>query len=219
MRLLVALPLLLSLFVSPLINRAEAATIAIFGQSTGTNLLTGDETAGITTLDANGVPVIITTLNETGVAINALFSLDAVSTGAVVNVFGSVYTQAYSGSFSILSAGGFNYLSGTFDGISLGADGGTTLLLGATQPPLTLVFTSDVVGMPLGDPTAMALAFTNILPGITIVNNSFGDFTSNVSGTFSAAPVIPEPATLLLLGTGLIGVSRRFLKSKKVSKQ
>lgn len=200
--------LLFSLLVS---STAYASTILVFGQTTGANLVTGTEVGGITTIDANGLPVTITTLNEAASNLAALFSLDAVSTAPATNVSGDLWTQSYSGDFSILSAGGFNYLSGEFDGVQLGIESGNTYIFGSAQPPLSLVFTSDVVGMPLGDPTAMALALTNVFPNVFISNGSFGSFNSNVSGTFSAqaVPEIPEPATLILMGSGLIYLMKR----------
>ena len=190
------------------VQSVQAATILVFGQSTGLNLFTGNETAGTTVLDANSIPVTITTLNEVGVSLPALFSLDATSTGAAVNVFGNAWVQPYSGTFSVLSGGGFNFLSGVFSGIQLGIVGGQSLTFGSAQPPLSLTFTSDVVGMPLDDPTAFSLSLTNVNPSVQIVNNSFADFDSNVSGTASA--VVPEPTSLILLGTGLLLGVRRF---------
>ena len=217
MKRIVALAFLLFTLVAV---KTEAAIIVVFGQSSGSNLFTGNETLGTTVLDANSIPVTITTLDETGVVLPALFSLDATSVGAAVNQGGGVFTQPYSGTFSILGAGNFNYLSGSFTGVQLGVSGGTTLIFGATQPPLFLDFTSSVVGMPLDDPTAMALALTNVFPNISIVNNSFGDFTSSVAGNFSATELaaVPEPASMFLLGSGLFAVAvkgrKRFLNKK-----
>jgi hypothetical protein len=173
---------------------AQAATILVFGQSGGTNFVTGNETAGVTTITAIA-PSTITTLNQAAFAGGATFTLNATSTGPATNVVGDLWQQPYDGSFS---------------GVTLGLDGGGTLIFGAAQPPGSLLFTSSVPGMPLDFPTAMALSFTNAFPEVSIVGGSFGDFTSNVSGTFSAEVTpVPEPASMLLLGTGLLAVARR----------
>lgn len=218
MKKFVSLSLLVLLSViTPISSFAD--TILVFGQSTGLNLFTGDETAGTTVLNADSIPVIITTLDEAASNINAFFSLDATSTASAINVFGDAWTQAYTGDFQITSGAGgtgFNYLSGDFDGVQLGLDGGGTIVFGSAEPPLSLTFTSDVVGMPLDIPRGMALSLTNVLPEVTIVNNSFGDFTANVSGTFSASETaVPEPLSLSMLGIGLTGFAVRFRRTRK----
>jgi hypothetical protein len=200
--------LFLACFLS-LSAAAQAATIVVFGQSGGTNFVSGNETGGVTSISAVA-PSTLTTLNQSGVGLPATFTLTAMSTGAATNVVGDLWQQPYDGSFTILGPGGFNYLSGVFSGVTLGLEDGHTLIFGAAQPPGSLTFTSSVPGMPLGFPTGMALSFTNALPAVNIANGSFGDFTSNVSGTFSAEVTpVPEPATLLLFGTGLLAVARR----------
>lgn len=194
---------------------SHADTILVFGQSTGTNLFTGNETAGVTVLDSNNVPVTITTLNSVGVNVPAFFNLDATSTGPATNVSGSLWTQQYTGGFQVtggMNGTGFNFLSGLFTGVQLGIVGGNSMVFGSSSPPLSLSFTSSVVGMPLTPNPAMALSLTNVLPIVAISNNSFADFSSNVSGTFSAITpqqVIPEPSTMILLMSGLVVVSRR----------
>jgi hypothetical protein len=198
---------------------AQAAVILTFGQLGGGNLFTGNETAGTTVLDANLIPVNITTLDENAVSINAFFSLDATSTALAVNQGGGIYTQTYTGTFSITN-GGFNYLSGIFSGVDLGILGGSTMVLGATQPPGSLVFTSDVVGMELNTPRAMAIALTNVFPGVFLSNGSFADFTAAAAGNFSAGPQsdvpeVPEPATMTMLGTGLAALYARRRAAKR----
>jgi hypothetical protein len=205
----IVLALTLSVLVA---TNTYAATILVFGQTTGANTITGDETGGVTSITGVNVPVTITTLNSAGSNLPASFNFNATSIAPANNVGGNLWTQQYSGNFSVTN-GGFNYLSGTFVGVDLGVNGGTTMIFGSTQPPLFLDFTSSVLGMPLDDPSAMALSFTNLLPGVTISNGSFGDFTSNVSGDFSATAV-PEPASMILLGSGLLYVMRRKYKSQ-----
>ena len=202
-----------------LVAPAAAATILVFGQTGGANAFTGNETGGLTVLDATNIPVTITTLNELAVNQAAFFNLDATSTGPAVNVGGAAWTQPYSGSFTITSGAngaGFNYLSGLFTGTELGLVGGHTYVLGSSQPPLTLTLTSSIPGLPLTTP-AMALALTNVLPAVAIANGSFADFSANLAGTFSAEAEprnVPEPASLLLCGTAL-AVSVRRLRSRR----
>ena len=201
--------LLFVLALSLLSVSSDAATILVFGQSTGLNLATGNEVAGTTILDSNNVPVTITTLNESGVNLSAFFNWEASSIGSAINTFGDTWIQFYSGEFHITSGinnTGFNFLSGIFTGVQLGIVGGHTFVFGSSEPVLDLTFTSDIPGIPLLVNPAMALSLTNVLPGISIVNNSFADFDANLSGTFSAE-VIPEAGTFVLLMTGLFGLT------------
>lgn len=185
---------------------ANAAVILTFGQSANNQAITatenGPQTA--TTLSATDVAIGITQI-ENGVPVGAFFDLSATSDGSAVPILGGT-AQKFSGSFSINSLAdntGTNYLSGTFTDVTFGTGPGGALSVGA--PPDALTFTSDVITT-LDLPAAIGLGFANVLPAFQQVGDSIGSFTSSVSGTFSAS-VVPEPASLALLGVGMFGIA------------
>ena len=186
---------------------ASADVILTFGQSANAQAITATENGAqtATTLSATDVAIGITQI-ENGVATNAFFDLSAASDGSAVPILGGT-AQKFTGSFSINSKAdntGTNFLSGIFTDVTFGTGPGGALSVGA--PPDTLTFTSDVITT-LALPAAIGLGFANVLPAFTQVGDSIGSFTSSVSGTFSASTAVPEPASLALLGFGVLGIA------------
>ena len=194
---------------------ASATLILTFGQSSSNQAMVATENAGQTqtTLSSVDVPISITQI-ENGVATSAFFDLAATSDGNAVPILGGT-AQKYTGSFSINSKAdntGTNYLSGVFTDVAIGAGPGGALTVGA--PPDSLTLTSSVITS-LSLPAALGLGFANVVPGFTQVGQSIGSFTSSVSGTFSAsAAAAPEPASLTLMGVGLLGLGMVSMRKR-----
>lgn len=205
--------------------KAEAAVILVFGQTGSTNTITGTANVGgtQTTITGANVPVAITFI-ENGVPVNALFTLNATSSGNAQTILGNV-AQLFGGNFCVTSGAGCtgtNYLSGVFSSqaLTFGATGGGQLNMGGSEPPGVVTFTenSTITSLDLG--RAFAFSFTNVTPGVNINNVTIGSFGASVSGNMSAnvgVAAVPEPGSMMLLGSGLLGLAafarRRVRKS------
>jgi hypothetical protein len=192
---------------------AHADVVLTFGQTAGNPITATANLAGTsTTITATNAPIDITQILG-GVATPAFFDLDITSTD-LAQPLGSGGFQHYSGAFSISSGigdTGTNFLSGDFSDIVLGV--GPSGVLAAGSPPDLIDLTSDVITK-LVPPSAISLSFANLSPAFSIDNETIGSFTSSVSGTFSASAV-PEPASIGLLGLGMLGI-RVFARRRLV---
>jgi PEP-CTERM motif len=185
---------------------ARAGTILIFGQTTTvTPQFHAARSGNLTTLTAANIDVTITNLNGAASNTAALFSLSATNVGAaILDVPSGHITENFAGTFSIHNKQtGSDILDGNFSDTVIGNLGGTALTLAASKPgspDLTFTSGSGVISA-LFPPLGMSLAFTDVTPGLSVVNNTIDSFTSNVAGNFSGT--VPEPSSVTMLGMGI----------------
>ena len=203
---------------------AMAGTLLAFGQNgvaqtIATSAVTADCSVSIgatcfTEIDGTNVPITVSAIGTGGPATPfvAFLNLNVQASSPLLTA-GPALFQEFAGSFSItsgLGGTGTNYLSAIFVDLVAGLDGASAVTLSASNPPDPLAFTSDVIDMTNFEaPFALTFSFSDVTPGIGAcggVIKTLCPFESNVSGNMSATQAVPEPASLALVGMGLMGL-------------
>ena len=196
---------------------ASAVTILVFGQNGTASTVTATTDGTTTTITGTDIAVTLTALENGASGTQAFLDFTFTSDGAATLSAGNI-EQSFQGTFSFNSLAngtGTNFLSGDFDDLANGADGGNQLTVGAGTPSDVINFDSDVITS-LDLERALSIAFTDVIPALAICGTSLCGFEASVAGNFSAniGDVVPEPASVLLFGAGLLGLASRRLRRR-----
>jgi hypothetical protein len=198
---------------------ASAGTILSFGQVSNLDFLSYSASSATLTTHTVSTPLSTTSIP---ISVTSLLTIPISPTPAWETFVAPGLTSStpqvgdekggFSGTIEITSApdgAGVNILTATFSGIGiLNASGGSGVLRipdGATytsnEPDIVAAFggaPGSTVTIPGGN---LALTLVNVSP---LQSGTFADFTAQSVGNF--ATVIPEPASIVMMGLGLLGV-------------
>jgi hypothetical protein len=177
---------------------------------------------------ATNVPVLFifgdSPFNASGVLDNVLIAgkltFSVTSTTAATSSSGTITQPTLVGQIKIVTtaagnlgtgafAAGATLLQVDFDSSKISGNvGGTSASFVSSQPQNVITYTADSKFFNFSGATkeSTAMGFSGATPALSLTGTYLDAFKASGTGTFSAATAVPEPASLAMLGVGLLGL-------------